>query len=324
MVIFSLAYIILFISGLFFGGPAWAQAKSVTSCSTDYAPQIMPFLIAKENRYFEMEGLNVNALVARGNLCTMALIANSLNFTAAPSTFDSLVAGDLRGKVTYVLGKFLLHRLVVLPEIKRFSDLKGARVAISSFGSLTDQLTREILAQHGLKAMKDVILLQTGGAPVRYAALKSKHVQAALLSTNYGLAALNEGFHELPFEPPPYASSPIIVKDETLAREPAMVRGFLRATLKGHLFFGQKPEQTVALMQKLLRMPDVKLAKENYEDEMTRYNPGGKFSEEARKRVIQRARESRNVARPVAEKEIFDFSIAAQVEEELKRQGWKP
>jgi NitT/TauT family transport system substrate-binding protein len=284
----------------------------------------MPFLIAKENRYFEMEGLNVNVLVARGNLCTMALIANSITFTASPSTFDSLVAGDLRGKVTYVLGKFLLHRLVVQPEIKNFSDLKGAKIAISSFGSLTDQLTREILAQHGLKAMKDVILLQTGGAPVRYAALKSKNVQAALLSTNYGLAALNEGFHELQFEPPPYTSSPIIVKDETLARETAMVRGFLRAVLKGQLFFGQRPEQTIALMQKLLRMPDVKLAKEDYEDEMTRYNPGGKFAEEARRRVIQRARESRNVARPVAEKEIFDFSVAAQVEEELKRQGWKP
>ena len=53
--------------------------------------------------------------------------------------------------------KFLLHRFIVALQIKRFEDLKGKRVAISGFGTLTDTLTREILIDRGRKPMQDVM-----------------------------------------------------------------------------------------------------------------------------------------------------------------------
>ncbi|TMA88447.1 MAG: hypothetical protein E6J74_27255 [Deltaproteobacteria bacterium] len=62
-------------------------------------------------------------------------------------------------------------------------------------------------------------------------------------------------------------------------KEPWDVRSFLRALLKGHLFFGQKPEETLNVIQKVLRIDDRKTARETYEDEMRRYNPGGGFEQ---------------------------------------------
>ena len=118
----------------------------------------MPFFIAKQNGYFAQEQMDVEVIAGRGNLCTMGLIAGSFQFTYSPSTFDALVAGDVEGKVIYVAEKFLLHRFIVAPQIKRFEDLKGKRVAISGFGTLTDMLTREILIDRGLKPMQDVML----------------------------------------------------------------------------------------------------------------------------------------------------------------------
>jgi len=223
-----------------------------------------------------------------------------------------------------VAQKFLLHRLIVEPQIKRFEDLKGKKIAISSFGSLTDILTREILTDNGLKPMQDVLLLQTGGAPVRLAALKSRNVQAALLSSQHALAAMQDGYRNMDYEPPPYVSHPLIVKNEMLSNEKALVRSLLRAMLKGHLFFGQKREETLTAIQKTLRIDDRKVARETFEDELRRYNPGGGFEQSKMIKVIERARETRKMERRVEIPEVFDLSVAVEVETGLKKTGWKP
>ena len=160
-----------------FGSLVDAQTRQLKICVPDYSVGVMPFFIAKQNGYFAQEQMDVEVIAGRGNLCTMGLIAGSFQFTYSPSTFDALVAGNIKGKIIYVAEKFLLHRFIVAPQIKRFEDLKGKRVAISAFGTLTDMLTREILLDHGLKPMQDVMFLQTGGVPVRFAALLSGNVQ---------------------------------------------------------------------------------------------------------------------------------------------------
>jgi NitT/TauT family transport system substrate-binding protein len=193
-------------SSVSFWSPAHAQMRHLNICVTDYSVGIMPLILAKRNGYFAQEQMEVDLLAARGSLCTMGLIGGSFQATYSPSTFDAVVAGDVKGKVIYVAQKFLLHRLIVAPQIKRFEDLKGKKIAISPFGSLTDLLSREILADHGLRAMQDVLLLQTGGAPVRLAALKSGNVQGALLSSQHALAAMQDGFRNMEYEPPPYVS----------------------------------------------------------------------------------------------------------------------
>ena len=157
-------------------GSSDAQTRQFKVCVPDYSVGVMPFFIAKQNGYFAQEQMDVEVIAGRGNLCTMGLIANSFQFTYSPSTFDAIVAGDINGKTIYVAEKFLLHRFIVSPQIKRFEDLKGKKIAISAFGTLTDLLTREILLDHGLKPMQDVLLLQTGGVPVRLAALMSGNV----------------------------------------------------------------------------------------------------------------------------------------------------
>lgn len=301
-----------------------AELRKFTICAPDYSVGVMPLIIARQNGYYAQEQMDVQTIAARGNLCTMALIANSVQFTVSPSTFDAVVAGDVKGKVIYVAEKFLLHRLVVAPQIKRFEDLKGKKIAISAFGTLTDMLTREILTDHGLKPMQDVLLLQTGSVPVRLAALKSNNVQGTLLASQQALAAIQEGYRVLDYDPPPYVSHPLIVKNEMLANDPATVRSFLRAVLKGHLFYGQKPEETITVIQKFLRIEDRKAARATYEDEMRRYNPGGGFEPGSMRKVIERARETRKIARKVEIQNVFDLSMAAEVEASLKKSGWKP
>jgi NitT/TauT family transport system substrate-binding protein len=306
------------------GDVARAQNRQFKVCVPDYSVGIMPLFVAKQKGYYAEEKMEVEVIAGRGNLCTMGLIANSFQFTYSPSTFDAVVAGDIKGKVIYVAEKFLLHRFIVAPQIKRFEDLKGKKLAISAFGTLTDLLTREILTDRGLKPMQDVLLLQTGGVPVRLAALESGNVQGTLLASQQALAAMRDGFRNLEYNPPPYISHPLIVKNEMLTNEKPVVRAFVRATLKGHLFFGQRREETLNIIQKVLRIDDRKVARETFEDELRRYNPGGGFEPADMRKVIERVRETRKMERKVDIPEVFDLSIAADLEAELKKTGWKP
>ena len=284
----------------------------------------MPLIIAKKNGYYAQEQMEVEVIAGRGNLCTMGLLANSFQFTYSPSTFDAVVAGDIKGKVIYVGEKFLLHRFIVAAQIKKFEDLKGKKLAISAFGTLTDMLTREILIDNGLKPMQDVMLLQTGGVAVRLAALKSNNVQGTLLASQQALAALQDGFRMLEYNPPPFVSHPLIVKNEMLGGEKNATRAFLRALLKGHWFYGQRHEESLNIIQKILRIDDRKVARETFEDELRRYNPGGGFEPGNMRKVIERVRETRKMERKVEIPEAFDLSLAAEVEAELKKAGWKP
>jgi len=303
---------------------AQAQRRQFKVCVPDYAVGVMPLIIAKQNGYYGQEQLDVEVIAARGHLCSMGLLANSFQFTYSPSTFDAVVAGDVKGKVVYVGEKFLLHRFIVAPQIKTWGDLKGKKIAIGAFGSLTDMLSREILIAHGLKPMQDVLLLATGGVPVRLAALKSGNVQATLLGSQQALAAMQDGYRLFEYEPPPYVSHPLIVKNEMITNENAVLRNFLRATLKGHLFFGQRQEETLTMIQKTLRIDDRKAARETFVDELRRYNPGGGFEQANMKKVIDRVRETRKLERKIEIAEVFDLGIAADLEAELKKAGWKP
>ena len=301
-----------------------AQSRQFKVCVPDYSVGVMPFFVAKQNGYFAQEQMEVDVIAGRGNLCTMGLIAGSFQFTYSPSTFDAVIAGDIKGKAIYVAEKFLLHRFIVAPQIKRFEELKEKKIAISAFGALTDLLTREILTDCGLKPMQDAMLLQTGGVPVRLAALESGNVQGALLASQQALAAMRDGYRNLEYNPPPYVSHPLIVKNEMLANEKPAVRAFVRAILKGHLFFGQRQEETLNVIQKVLRIDDRKVARQTFEDEMRRYNPGGGFEPGHMRKVIERVRETRKMERRAEIPEVFDLSIAAEVEAEIKKARWKP
>lgn len=93
-----------------------------------------------------------------------------------------------------------------------------------------------------------------------------------------------------------------------------------RSVLEGEIL----PPKAVSIIQKVLRIDDRKTARETYEDEMRRYNPGGGFEQGNMRKVIERARDARKMERKVEIPDVFDLSLATQVEAELKKSGWRP
>lgn len=317
-------FLVSLIGLLFLNSNVAAQSRKIRVCTPGAGTGSMHIYTAKERGYFAEEKLDVDVLVTRGQICTMALINGQMELTTNPNVFDAIVAGKFRGKVIYVTAKTLGHRFMAAPDIKTFNDLKGKSIAISTFGGLTDMLTREILEQHGIRPIKDVAFLQLGTPDLRYGALKSGTVKAALVSSTQALTAIRDGFRELRYDQPPWLSSPIVAGDELIAKERVMLRSFLRATTKGHLYYGTYPTQAIALTQKVQRIDSQNMANQIYHDDMLRHNPGGGLDEASMRKVIERAREMFKVQNKVELNEIFDLSMAREAEAELKKAKWEP
>jgi hypothetical protein len=115
-----------------------------------------------------------------------------------------------------------------------------------------------------------------------------------------------------------------VAGDELLARDRAMIRSFLRAVTKGHIYYGHYPPQATALTQKVQRIDNQIMAKLIYDDDMLRHNPGGGLEEAAMRKVVERSRDMLKVQNKVELSEIFDLSIVREVEAELKKAKWEP
>ena len=152
-----------------------AQGRKVRVCTPGAGTGSMHIYTAKERGYFRQEGLDVDVLVTRGQICTMALINGQMELTTNPNVFDAMVAGKFQGKVIYVTAKTLGHRFIVAPDIKNFDDLKSKTIAISTFGGLTDMLTREILEQHGIRPAQRCCLAATRHARSSVWSVESRH-----------------------------------------------------------------------------------------------------------------------------------------------------
>ena len=313
----------ILIALLCFGNDAGAQNRKVRICVPGVGSGFMHAYLAKERGYFRQEGLDVDILVARGQICTMALISGQMELTTNPNVFDAMVAGKFRGKVIFVTAKSLGHRFIVAPDVQNFDGLKNKNVAVSTFGGLTDMLTREILEQHAINPAKDVVLLQIGTPDVRYSALKAGSVKAALLASTQGLQTIKEGFRELPYQQPPWLSSPIVAGDDSLVRDRAMLRSFLRGVIKGHIYYRENPAAALAAIQKIERIDSAAVAKQIYDDDMSRYNPGGGLEEASMRRVIERSKEMSKVHGNVELNEIFNLSLAKEAETEVKKTKWE-
>ena len=114
---------------------------------------------------------------------------------AAAAVAASAAGGDV--VIIGATGTVSPFRLMVRPEIKQPSDLKGKKAGITTFGSTSDQVVRIALKQFNLEPNKDVALLTFGAQPEAFAALHNGIVQAAALSYPLYPKAAKMGMREL-------------------------------------------------------------------------------------------------------------------------------
>lgn len=157
-----------------------------------------PINYALQKGILETYGLDVQLIyIKAGTTLTQAMIAGDIDI--AQNVYTPAVNAIVGGANLVFVGG-ISHRLpfqmVTKSDITSAEQLKGKKIAISKYGSSTDQAADIALASLGLKR-NDASLLQVGGTPERIAALKSGQVDASMEQYPQTGDLIKSGFHVL-------------------------------------------------------------------------------------------------------------------------------
>jgi len=159
--------------------------------------QLGPFAVAKENGYYQEEGLEVEFIWMRAGVATQALVAGNVEFATLGGTAIAMALRGFPLRIVFTSFKAFMASLYTRPEIHSVRELKGKKVGVASIGTASDVLLREVLKRHGLEGGRDVVILAIGVSPTRYAALQKGIIDATLLTPPLNFDADQHGFREL-------------------------------------------------------------------------------------------------------------------------------
>ena len=204
-----------------------------------------------------------------GSLIVQTLLSGEVGVAslAPPSAVAAWVKG---AELVVVAGGIerALNVLMVNPKIKRPEDLKGKRVAISRFGSLSDVSLRDALAFYKLKVNQDVSIAQMGGLGERMIALTSGVVDGAILNVDQVFQAEKLGFQvliDLRKLPLTYSTQGIVVSKEFLRAQRAIVKRFLKVYIEGIKIFKTDKEFSMDTLSLYIKTNDREILSKTYD-----------------------------------------------------------
>lgn len=151
--------------------------------------------------------------------------------------------------------------LTVLADspIKTVTDLKGKVASISTVGSQTEWMTRELSRQQGW-GPDGIKLVALGEMPAQIAALKTRQTDAftADISTAYRLEEAHEGRILVKFGDviPSYVNTVIYATKDMMANRPEALRQFLAGWFETVAFMKKNKADTVRIASEVLKIPE--------------------------------------------------------------------
>lgn len=178
--------------------PTAAQGKPITVGLLPPFPFYWATYVADEHGFFKEQGLSVETIqLSRPSEAVQALVGGSLNFTqvSADAYINAIEAGAKIAIVGQTIGDPSFS-VVVQPEYKSWRDIKGKSVAISAPKDGAAIVFRLMAKANGL-GDGDFNFLPVGTTPNRYAALKNRSADLAILLPPFDFLAVADGFRLL-------------------------------------------------------------------------------------------------------------------------------
>ena len=145
-----------------------------------------PLIVAKENRFFEQAGLDVELINIPPTIAVTALISGDIQYVIfAGTTLNAAVRG-LPVKLVMVYNDRPLFSLMARGDIRSIKELKGKVLGVATLTSGESFLSRRLLKDAGIDADKEMTLRVIGNTPDRFQALRAGAVDATTLTTAGG------------------------------------------------------------------------------------------------------------------------------------------
>lgn len=233
--------------------------------------------ITKEAGIFRRNGLDVELLfVQSASLMAQALAGQTLPIaimSGATAMEGQINGGDLL--ILLMLKKTpALTYIVGSKNITKAEQLKGKKLGISRFGSVSDFLLRMALRELGIDSNKDVHILQIGGTPLRTAALQAGNIDATVLTVEEKFAAEKFGINvlfdlrKLGLE---FFTNDVVTTRRFLRQEEETIRKFIKSMVEGIHYYKMRKKESIDIMAKYMRTTDRSIIEVGYDFNAAEY-----------------------------------------------------
>lgn len=279
-----------------------------------------PMIYADKLGIFRQFGLDVApAFVEGGSTLTQAVVGGSVDI--AQNGYTPATAAAVQGADIVFIGGIankLPFQLVVRSSITGAAQLKGQAIAISRYGSSTDQAADFALQALGLKR-DDVKVLQLGGPATRIAAAMSGQIAGTMEQYPDTAELTRHGFHvlvDVTDVAGDYPNTSYVTTRAFLKKNPDAVKRFLMAMATAVRAYKSNPDEAIRITKKFLDVKEEANARAAYAAYVKVYPDDLKPSLKGLALVLQELARKEPKAAALKPEELLDTSVLDTLERE--------
>jgi len=291
----------------FLVGPALALEDIIVS----YAGPTVTFLpaeVARQRGLLREQNLDMKLLLTRSEADRAALVSGSVDYTLrAGSSFVSAARG-LPVKIVFLGTMRPFWGLVVRPEIKSVSELKGKSVGVPGLLGAQQISAKFILKHYGLDPDKDVVY-RVVDSGTRIAAIMSGSLDSSMMDYGEALRAKKAGLKFLVNAADLHGllAGGLAANLNKLKEQPDQVRRVLKAMVQALQYIQENPEGTQQVMMNWLKL-DHEMAADIYQMARNNFTKDGMVDESMLNDLVKNMLAEAGI-KNVAPTQLVDFSL---------------
>ncbi len=316
---FWLGVVIAFAAG---AQPALAATRELEKVRVGYSiGGLIPFpvVVARENKFFEQLGLDVELINIPPTLAVTALVSGDLQYVIfAGTTLNAAVRG-LPVKLVMVYNDRPLFSLMSKPEIRSLKEMKGKVLGIASLTSGESFLSRRLLKDAGVDPDKEVILRTIGNTPDRFTALRTGVVDATTLTVPVDIQAEKSGLRRLAFmgELLESINGGLGVSERWIQQRPDQIKKMITGVFRGMTHARAHRADSIGLIMSKWKM-ERDVAEKAFDLTLKTWSETGTASDQAVQIGIEESLKVSSSKQLVPVSRVTDFGFAREVYRELK------
>ena len=307
-----------------------STALAATKVSFPFTPisaASLPWWIAKESRFYEKYGLDVDMIyVGASPVIIQAMLGGQAGVGAGggpPLVSNILQGGDVVQVATTV--PYAIQSLIVKPEIRTPADLSGKKIGISRLGAIPHFTLQAIVKLHNVQGIH---LVQIGTTTQAITSLSQGLVDGIITSAPFTFRLMKDGYREL-VSPKDFKKAGVeflinglVARKSYAVRNREVVIGMIKATMEGtkQIFVNEKHAK--AVLAKYTRQTDPDILDQTHKFALDIFVKDPTVTEPSIQPIVQQSAQFNLVDAKLAGSTPIAAYYDNSYVDEIKKSGW--
>ena len=316
--------------GIFLNSQPASAASAPDKIKFPYSPiswNSLPWWMAKDAGHFDKNGLDVELFYeGASSVIVQAMLAGEANFggLAGPAVVTNVINGGDVIQIAAIVKTFTVP-MFSAPHIKEVAQLKGQKVAVSRFGSISHIAAQNIFQKAGVTG---AAVIQSGGTPESAAMLMSGAVAAAMVPPPQSLMLKEKGYRELVGVKQfrewniPVVENGVAARRSFVDKNPSVAKRFIRSAFEGIKTIHENKEFSIRTLAKYTKINDEKVLEESYRFSVDALSKEGFMPQEAFAALVEQLLSQKAMDEAAAKKLPLTAYFDNRFVNELEKEGF--